>query len=71
LRLELSFDAFNLLNRPNIDEVSTVYSAPDFFGNPVPRHYKDGIADPFNPGFGAPRAVLNPRQLQFAAKLSF
>jgi hypothetical protein len=71
MRLDLAFDAFNLLNRANIDEVSTVYAAPDFFGNPVPQHYKDGILDPNNPGFGAPRAALNPRQLQFSAKFSF
>jgi len=68
-RLDLLFDAFNLLNRANVDEVSTVYAAPVFVG-PVPEHYKDGIAAP-NPGFGAPRVMLNPRQLQFAMKLSF
>jgi outer membrane receptor for ferrienterochelin and colicin len=67
--LDLSFDAFNLLNRPNVDEVSTVYAAPVFIG-PEPQHYKDG-AIAANPGFGAPRVMLNPRQLQFAMKLSF
>ena len=67
--MELTFDAFNLLNRPNVDEVSTVYDAPVFVG-PVPNHYKDGIGAP-NPGFGQPRVMLNPRQLQFAMKISF
>ena len=67
--LELSFDAFNLLNRPNVEEVSTVYAAPEFIAL-VPRHYKDGAVAP-NPGFGSPRVMLNPRQLQFAMKLSF
>lgn len=68
-RLYLTFDAFNLLNRANVEEVSTVYAAPVFIG-PVPEHYKDGaIAE--NPGFGLPRVMLNPRQLQFAFKLTF
>jgi hypothetical protein len=69
MTLDLIFDAFNLLNRPNVEEVITVYFAPEFIG-PVPKHYKDGVSAP-NPGFGLPRAMLNPRQLQFALKLSF
>jgi hypothetical protein len=70
LRVDLMFDAFNLLNRPNVEEVSTVYASPDFFGAPVPKHYKDGVTAP-NPGFGVPRVMASPRQLQFAMKLSF
>jgi hypothetical protein len=70
IRVDLMVDAFNLLNRPNVEEVNTVYAAPDFFGNPVPQHYKDGVSAP-NPGFGAPRSMLNPRQLQFALKVTF
>src|SRR5437899_8466878 len=66
-QLQLSVDSFNLFNRANVDEVFTIYGAPDFIGA-VPTHYKDGIADPANPGFGAPRTMLNPRQFQFAAK---
>ncbi|MBN2318902.1 MAG: TonB-dependent receptor [Acidobacteria bacterium] len=69
LKLDLIFDMFNTLNRPNVDEVSTVYAAPEFVG-PVPQHYKDGVSAP-NPGFGVPRVMLNPRQMQFAVKLSF
>ena len=65
-----SVDAFNLLNRANVDEVTSVYDAPDFVGG-IPRHYKDGIGSPVNPLFGGPRTMLNPRQLQFAVKLSF
>lgn len=68
-RLQLSADAFNLFNRANVDEVFSVYFAPNFIG-PVPRHYKDGVQGAL-PGFGAPRTVLNPRQLQFAAKFTF
>jgi len=43
LRLELSVDAFNMLNRPNVDEVSSVYGVPGFCGA-VPRHYKDAAS---------------------------
>jgi len=45
MRLNLAFDAFNVLNRPNVDEVTSVYNSPVFCGTPpvVPRHYNDGI----------------------------
>jgi len=69
-QLELSVDSFNLFNRANVDEVFTVYGAPLFLGA-VPRHYKDGVVDPANPTFASPRTVLNPRQFQFAAKITF
>jgi hypothetical protein len=99
LRLLVSIDGFNTLNRPNVDEVTTVYGAPDFCG-PTPIRYKDqasltaggtscagltptvqsgsapvppgaGIPPSPNSLFGTPRTVLNPRQLQFGAKLTF
>jgi len=76
-QLQLSVDSFNLLNRANVDEVFTVYGFLNFVnpvtGQPlaVPKHYKDGVVDPFNPVFGSPRTMLNPRQFQFAAKLVF
>ena len=106
-KLELIFDAFNVLNRANIDEVFSVYGSPIFCGA-IPTHYKDAASiaiqqsaaaatcpaftppagvgvpnqfhvpgtngDPFpfpNPNFGTARTVLNPRQLQIAAKLTF
>jgi len=68
-QLQLSVDSFNLFNRPNVDEVFSVYFAPDFIGA-VPKHYKDGVQGAL-PGFGAPRTTLNPRQFQFAAKFTF
>src|SRR5262249_14655631 len=43
LRLLLAFDAFNVLNRQNVDEVFTVYGSPIFCGA-VPRHYKDAAS---------------------------
>ncbi len=110
IKADFVFDAFNLLNRQNIDEVATVYGSPVFCGA-VPQHYGDaasltvqqsasvcpteanleasgaippsafpgqplrpaqfGIPPVANSTFGTPRAVLNPRQLQFAVKFSF
>jgi len=69
-RLELAFDAFNVLNRPNVNEVTSVYGAPIFLAG-VPNHYNDGITSPANPDFGGPRTMFNPRQFQFSAKYSF
>lgn len=68
-QLRLSMDAFNLFNRANVDEVFSVYGAPDFIGAP-PQHFGDGITGPSG-AVGAPRTVFNPRQLQFAAKFTF
>jgi Carboxypeptidase regulatory-like domain/TonB dependent receptor-like, beta-barrel len=69
VQLHLSMDAFNLFNRTNVDEVFSVYGAPDFVGAP-PVHFGDGITGPSGQ-VGTPRTVFNPRQLQFAAKLTF
>jgi hypothetical protein len=43
VQMELAFDAFNVLNRPNVDEVTSVYGSPVFCGATpaIPRHYKD------------------------------
>jgi hypothetical protein len=42
LRLDLMVDAFNLLNRPNVDEVTSVYGAAVICGGTVtPKNYKD------------------------------
>ena len=45
-QMELAFDAFNVLNRPNVDEVTSVYGSPVFCGATpaIPRHYKDAIS---------------------------
>jgi outer membrane receptor protein involved in Fe transport len=41
--LDLSVDAFNFLNHPNVDEVSSVYGSPAFCGTSpaIPKHYND------------------------------
>ncbi|HUK89550.1 MAG TPA: TonB-dependent receptor, partial [Blastocatellia bacterium] len=70
LKLQLLMDVFNALNRPNVDEVFSVYGAPDFTATP-PQHYKDGAPVPPGSAFGEPRTTFNPRQFQFAAKFIF
>jgi hypothetical protein len=40
-RLNLAMDAFNVLNRANVDEVTSVYGSPVFCGGTIPGHYKD------------------------------
>ena len=42
-RLDFGVDAFNLLNHPNVDEVTSVYGSPAFCGATpaIPRHYND------------------------------
>ena len=42
LTANLAFDAFNLLNRANYDEVTSVYGSPVFCGG-VPQHYNDAM----------------------------
>ncbi|MGB0034698.1 MAG: hypothetical protein WBP79_04400, partial [Candidatus Acidiferrales bacterium] len=44
MKLDLSFDAFNLLNRPNVDEVTSIYGSPVFCGGGIPRHYNDAMS---------------------------
>jgi hypothetical protein len=68
--LDLAIDAFNAFNRANVNEVFTVYGAPDFLG-PVPQHYKDGITSLANPTFGTPRTVFPARVLQLSVKFRF
>ena len=40
MRFDFAFDAFNVLNRQNVDEVFSVYGSPIFCG-PVPQHFGD------------------------------
>ena len=68
--LSLSVDAFNLFNRDNIDEVFSVYGAPDFIPGLIPTHFGDGISGPSG-AVGAPRTAFNSRQFQLAAKFTF
>jgi hypothetical protein len=69
-RIDFAVDAFNAFNRPNVNEVTSVYGAPIFLAG-VPNHYKDGVGSPANPDFGGPRTMFNPRQFQFSLKYAF
>ncbi len=60
-RLELLLDAFNVLNRTNVKDVNTVWGGIDYPNTPPPPQL----------GFGTPRDVFNPRQVQFAARGRF
>jgi hypothetical protein len=40
MQVNLAFDAFNLLNRANVDEVTSVYNSPVFCGA-IPQRYND------------------------------
>jgi hypothetical protein len=66
LRLDLMVDAFNVLNRANVDEVTSVYGAAVFCGTgPIPLRYKDAgtiqtqqEAIAFDTGTGPPTCPL-------------
>jgi hypothetical protein len=86
-RLEVAADAFNLLDRGNVDEVVGVYGTYNVCGGQLPRQYQDAASRAIqagqvsgcpvfgpqapNPLFGTPRTVFNPRQLQLSVKLLF
>ncbi|HEX7288328.1 MAG TPA: carboxypeptidase regulatory-like domain-containing protein, partial [Candidatus Angelobacter sp.] len=75
LSVETIAEAFNLLNTVNVRFFNTVYSAADFCpfnataqGCSPTQHFLEGSP---NPTYGTPRAVFNPRQIQFAVRASF
>jgi len=86
-RLEVAADAFNLLDRANVDEVVGVYGTYNICGGQLPREFKDSASKAIqagqvggcplagpptpNPLFGTPRTMFNPRQLQLFVKLLF
>ena len=47
--LVAAVDAFNLLNRANIDQVFSVYGSPVFCGA-IPRHYNDAVTKAIHAG---------------------
>jgi outer membrane receptor protein involved in Fe transport len=86
-QLQIAADAFNVLNRQNVDEVVGVYGTYNVCGGLLPRDYNDAasraiqaglvtgcpLAGPPkpNPLFGSPRTMFAPRQLQFSARFLF
>jgi hypothetical protein len=75
LNVEAMAEAFNLLNTVNVRFFNTVYGAADFCnfnataqGCSSTQRFLDGSP---NPNYGTPRALYNPRQIQFALRLTF
>jgi outer membrane receptor protein involved in Fe transport len=74
LSLQGLAESFNTMNRVNIRFFNTVYSAADFcpvggvaLCGPGP-YFKEGSP---NPNYGTTRAIFNPRQIQFALRLTW
>jgi hypothetical protein len=75
LNVEAMAEAFNLLNTVNVRFFNTVYGAADFCnfnataqGCSSTQRFLDGSP---NPNYGTPRALYNPRQIQFALRFTF
>jgi hypothetical protein len=60
-RIEVLIDVFNMFDRVNVKDINTVWGSIDYPGTPPPATL----------GFGTPRDVFNPRQVQFGAKVKF
>jgi hypothetical protein len=61
-------ESFNTMNTVNVRFFNTVYTAPDFIPVGTPGTFTEGSP---NPSYGTPRAVFNPRQIQFALRLTW
>jgi hypothetical protein len=70
LKLNLSAEALNLLNRVNVQDVDQVYGAGEFAG-PIPKAFGDDVSSPANPTFGTPTFAGAARQIQLSLKLKF
>jgi hypothetical protein len=72
--LQFIFEAFNLFNTLNVRFFNTVYGAGDFCPVGGPGFCGTGpffaMGSP-NSSFATPRAINNPRQIQFALKFTF
>ncbi|HLG16472.1 MAG TPA: carboxypeptidase regulatory-like domain-containing protein [Blastocatellia bacterium] len=76
-RIELIAEAFNLFNTLNVRFFNTVYG--DSIFHPANSSINDPLLGPIptfregalNPAYGNPRAIFNPRQVQFAARFNF
>jgi Carboxypeptidase regulatory-like domain/TonB dependent receptor len=68
LSLQALAESFNTMNTVNIRFFNTVYGAPNFIPVGTPGTGPEGSP---NPSYGTPRAVFNPRQIQFALRLTW
>jgi hypothetical protein len=76
VQLKFMAEAFNLLNTVNKRYFNTSYGAADFCTSDPGAPGCAGAAQFFlegspNPAYGTPSAVFNPRQLQFALRVSW
>ncbi len=74
VQLELIGEMFNAFNWLNVRFFNTVYGAADFCPVGGPAVCGSGplfVEGSPNPRYGTPRAVHNPRQIQFALRLTF
>jgi hypothetical protein len=68
LSLQALAESFNTMNTVNVRFFNTVYSAPDFIPVGTPGTFREGSP---NPNYGTTRAIFNPRQIQFALRLTW
>ena len=70
VKVNLSAEVLNLLNRVNVQDVDQVYGSGEFLG-PIPKAYGDGVVSPANPTFGTPTFAGAARQVQLSLKFEF
>ncbi len=61
-RMDLALDVFNAFNRPNVDEVTSVYGSPVFCGTTptIPRHYNDATTIAIQQGAASTACPAGP-----------
>ncbi len=70
-RVTIAVDAFNALNRPNVEEVNSVYGYSRLPGADSSAIWRRREQSGRNPLFGAPRTMSNPRWIQVSLRLTF
>jgi len=68
LSLQGIAESFNTINTVNVRFFNTAYTAPDFIPVGTSDTFREGSP---NPNYGTPRAIFNPRQIQFALRLTW
>jgi hypothetical protein len=78
VHMEAIAEAFNLLNTLNVRFFNTAYGAADFCNFAADPVAQGCTATPSgnlegspNPSYGTPRAIFNPRQVQFALRVTW